>query len=70
MMMFDDMLTRVVVDKNCPPNTVFLLSPRYKTVQDGTGEPPRFKEVLDLEATAKASAVIYNIGGSDAKTES
>jgi hypothetical protein len=67
MSVFDDMLANVVVDKDCPPNTVFLLSPRYKKVQDGTGEPPRFKEVLDLEATAKASAVIYNIGGGDAQ---
>lgn len=65
MSVFDDMFANVVVDKDCPPNTVFLLSPRYKTVQDGTGEPPRFKEVLDVEATAKASAVIYNVGANE-----
>ena len=62
---FDTLFGPVVEDINCPPNTVYLFSPRYKTVPVGTGEPPNWKEVIDWEATAKASAVIYNIG--DAK---
>ena len=35
-------------------DTLIILNPRYKTV-DG-------KQVLDLEATAKASVVVRNIG--------
>lgn len=58
----DDLFSKIIASEDCPPNAVFLLNPRYKRVQDGIGEPPRFKEVLDIEATAKASAVIYNIG--------
>lgn len=38
-----------------PADTVILLNPRYKK-EDG-------KEVLDPEETAKASLVVYNIGG-------
>lgn len=57
----------IVEDENMPEGTVYLFSPRYKTVPIGDGEPPRFKEVIDWEATGRASAVITNIGeGNDA----
>lgn len=62
MSIFYEMLSNIIISEDVSTDTVFILSPRYKTVQDGTGEPPRFKEVLDLEATAKASVVIYNVG--------
>jgi hypothetical protein len=39
-------------------NAVYLFSPRYKTVLVEGG----MKEVVVWDATAKASAVIYNIG--------
>lgn len=52
----------IIVDENADPNAVYLFSPRYKMVPVGDGEPPRFREVIDWDATAKASAVIYNIG--------
>ncbi len=51
-----------VEDENMPKDMVYLFSPRYKTIPIGEGEPPRFKEVIDWDATAKSSAVIYNIG--------
>lgn len=52
----------MIVDERVPPNSVFLIGLRYKVVQDGLGEPPVRVEILDMEATAKASAVIFNIG--------
>ena len=55
----------IIEDKSIPEGTVYLFNPKYKTIPVGTGEPPKFKEVIDWDATAKASAVIYNIG--DAK---
>ena len=48
----------IIVDENADPNAVYLFSPRYKTVLVEGG----MKEVVDWDATAKASAVIYNIG--------
>ena len=59
---FGNMFGEVVEDVNVPEGTVYLLGMRYKSVPVGKGEPPRFKEVIDWDATAKASAVIYNIG--------
>ena len=44
----------VIIDSAMPEDTVHLFNPRYKTVQVGEGEPPRFKEVIDWDATAKA----------------
>ena len=52
----------VVEDENAPKDAVYLFSPRYKTVPVGEVEPARWKTVIDWDATAKASAVIYNIG--------
>lgn len=40
------------------PNTVYLFSPRYKWVPFEDG----MREEIDWDATAKASAVILNIG--------
>ena len=55
----------IVEDKNAYPNTVYLFNPRYKNVPVGTGEPPKFRIEVDWDATAKASAVIYNIGDTE-----
>ena len=55
----------IIVDENAPKDAIYLFDPKYKSVPVGEGEPPNWKEVIDWEATAKASAVIYNIG--DAK---
>jgi hypothetical protein len=48
----------IIVDENADPNAVYLFSPRYKTVLVEGG----MKEVVDWDATAKASAVITGIG--------
>jgi len=48
----------IIVDENADPTKVYLWNPRYKTVLVEGG----MKEVVDWDATAKASAVIYNIG--------
>ena len=53
---------RMIVDKNADPSAVYLFNPRYKWVPVGEGEPCTLKEVIDWDATAKESAVIYNIG--------
>ena len=53
----------IIEDKNADPTKVYLWNPKYKTIPVGDGKPPRFKEVIDWDATAKASAVIYYIGG-------
>jgi hypothetical protein len=53
---------KIIEDENADPTKVYLWNPKYKTIPIGSGEPPRFKEVIDWDATAKASAVIYNIG--------
>ena len=52
----------IIVDENADPHTLYFVGMRYKTVPVGTGEPPRFEDIIDWEATAKASAVIRNIG--------
>jgi hypothetical protein len=59
---FGNYYGNIIVDENADPNTVYLFNPKYKTIPVGDGEPPRFKEEIDWDATAKASAVIYNIG--------
>lgn len=60
--MIDTPFGKFVVDESADPNAVYLINPRYKLVQVGTGEPPRVERVLDLEATAKASFVMNNVG--------
>ncbi len=52
----------IIEDKHADQNMVYLFNPRYKTIPIGEGEPHRMRTVIDWEATAKASAVIYNIG--------
>jgi len=59
---FDHFIDHFIEDDNVPPGTLFIINPRYKTVQTNRGEPPKLETVLDLEATAKASLVIKNIG--------
>ncbi len=59
---FGNYFGNIVEDENMPKGTVYLFSPGYKFVPVGVGEPPRFKEVIDWEATSKASAVITGIG--------
>jgi hypothetical protein len=49
---------QIIENENADPNTVYLWNPKYKTVLVEGG----MKEVVDWDATAKASAVIYNIG--------
>ena len=51
-----------IVDDNADPNALYLVGMRYKPIPVVTGEPPRFKEEIDWKATARASAVIYNVG--------
>jgi len=58
----------VIEDVNTDPNTLYLVGMRYKTIPVGTGEPPRFEEVIDWDATAKASAVIREIGPAQTHT--
>jgi hypothetical protein len=50
-----------VEDENVPPNTLYILNPRYKLVQS-PDDPRVLEERLDVEATAKASLVIKNLG--------
>lgn len=50
-----------IADPCVPEDTIYLVGMRYKAVPINTGEPPRFEEVIDWEATAKASAVIDNV---------
>ena len=52
----------IIVDENADPNAVYLFSPRYKTVPVGVGDPHRTHEVIDWDATSRASAVIINTG--------
>ncbi len=49
---------KIIENENADPNAVYLFSPRYKTVLVEGG----MKEVVDWDATARASAVIVNIG--------
>jgi hypothetical protein len=51
----------VIEDKNANPNTFYLFDPKYKTIPVCVGEPPKFREEIDWNATAKASAVITGI---------
>ena len=50
-----------VEDAGAPPNTLYIINPRYKLVPASDGSSV-LNEVLDIEATAKASLVIKNIG--------
>jgi len=66
---FGNMFGAVVDDVNVPEGTVYLLGMRYKPIVLAPGQSLNdipFEEQLergiDWDATAKASAVIYNIG--------
>jgi len=66
---FGNMFGAVVEDVNVPEGTVYLLGMRYKPIVLAPGQSLNdipFEEQLergiDWDATAKASAVIYNIG--------
>ena len=52
----------VIEDVNCDPSSMCLIGLRYKSVPVVSGEPIRFKDVVDWEATGRSSAVITNIG--------
>ena len=57
-----EMLMKSIVEvKDCPPDTLIILNPRYHFVPSES-DPMILEERLDIEATAKASAVIRNIG--------
>ena len=58
----------VVEDINANPNSVYLVGINYKTVPVGSGEPPKFREIIDWNATAKASAVITGIQPKQTRT--
>jgi hypothetical protein len=60
--LFDSHSSNIIVDENIPKGSVYLFNPKYKDVPVGTGEPPKFRTEIDWDATAKASALIYNIG--------
>jgi hypothetical protein len=51
-----------IVDDNADTNALYLVGMRYKTIPVGSGEPPRTKTEIDWDATAKASAVLMNVG--------
>ena len=52
----------VIEDVNCDRFLHVLIGMRYKSIPVVSGEPIRFKDVVDWEATGRSSAVIYNIG--------
>ena len=52
----------IVANSDLPPDTLIILNPRYSLVPSES-DPMVLEERLDLEATAKASLVIKNIGG-------
>lgn len=57
------MFPKLVVDPQAPKDSMYFIDIKYKRVQVGKSEPARFKEVIDWEATGRASAVICNIQG-------
>jgi hypothetical protein len=66
---FGNMFGTVVEDVNVPEGTVYLLGMRYKPIVLEPGQSlndiPFEKQLergIDWESTARASAVIYNIG--------
>jgi hypothetical protein len=52
---------KIVVDPSVPDNTIYFLNLKYKLVQVEGEYPITLKEVVDWEATAKASVVMFNI---------
>jgi hypothetical protein len=44
-----------------PVDTIILLNPRYK-MQASVSDPMVLEQVLDMEATARVSVVIRNVG--------
>lgn len=66
---FGNMFGTVVEDMNVPEGTVYLLGMRYKPIVLAPGQSihdlslrEQVERGIDWEATAKASAVITNIG--------
>ena len=57
------------IDENTDPNSIYWVDMRYKMVPVGTGEPHRTQEVVDWDATARASAVIRNIGAENERVD-
>jgi hypothetical protein len=55
-------LPKIIEDPTVSPDTLIILNPRYKFVPSES-DPRILEKRLDLEATAKASVVIKNIGG-------
>jgi hypothetical protein len=53
---------KIVEDPSQPVDTIILLSPRYK-LEPSKDYPMVMDEVLDVEATARASVMITGIGG-------
>jgi hypothetical protein len=54
-----------ILEDNIQKNHLYLFNPVYKVIPVGKGELPKFMMVIDWDATARHSAVIYNIGGSN-----
>ncbi len=52
---------KIISDPAMPVDTIILLNPRYKW-QVSANDPRVLEQVLDMEATAKASVVIRNVG--------
>ena len=52
---------KIISDPGLPVDTIILLNPRYKW-QASADDPRVLEEVLDLDATAKASVVVRNVG--------
>jgi hypothetical protein len=58
---YDKWMENMVADPTVSPDTLIILNPRYSLVPSES-DPRILEERLDLEATARASVVIKNIG--------
>lgn len=59
---FYEMFMKSTVEmKGIPPDTLVILNPRY-SLQPSESDPMMLEERLDIEATARASIVVKNIG--------
>jgi len=56
------MFGNVVVSEYAPEGTILLMALRSKGIPMRVGETITLEKIVEWEATAKASAVIYNIG--------
>jgi|GEM_PF-2986314 hypothetical protein len=59
---FGNMFGNVVVSEYAPEGTILLMALRSKGIPMRVGETITLEKIVEWEATAKASAVIYNIG--------